>query len=198
MKVLPLLALLALAHWVGASPMDDVKQLLEEGVTPEQRPELAAKINGILALEGRGEPGRSEQVEAARIAGHYQLMECLPILLQHATRIAPILGGVEPLETLYPCVGAIVAMGERGVPRLLLAIGKAKSDAAGDADAQLKFEVLSYALMRIDSQAKALRLWLLNEDGLWSAKGSPRDAGSVGEDRSGLPARGAVGGYGVC
>jgi|GEM_PF-6266537 len=167
MKVPSVLALWFLAPWLAASPMDDVKRLLEEDVSPSQRPNIAAKINGILALEVRGDLDIAEQIEAARIAGDYRLLECLPLLLKKVVRLAPVLDREESLERMYPCVGAIVGMGERVVPRLLVAIGEAERDAEGDAEGQLKGKLLRYALMRIDSKAKALKLWMLQGNVLW-------------------------------
>jgi hypothetical protein len=55
MKLPSVLALWFLAPLLAASPMDDVKRLLEEDVSSSQRPNIAAKINGILALEARGD-----------------------------------------------------------------------------------------------------------------------------------------------
>lgn len=130
----------------GQSPeLDNNKSIESSGLHKEK----SAKELTLLLRSGKTK--NKEKVEIVKIIRTKILIECIDVLIEQINVMqVDIWEEIPPLEVMYPCVGALAAMGEPVVPKLATAIGEEKD--------ALRLRLMCHTLVKVKTKNGALAL----------------------------------------
>jgi hypothetical protein len=133
-----------------------------------------------LLLKGRIGQEVSDDVklrkEAIQLLGDYRSIEAVPMLARHISDELPSSGWSHGMGLAfwdhYPCVPALMNMGESAVEPLIMRVGTSRADSTLS---DWQTELIAYTLLRIRSQRN-----------LFGSSDRPRDEAVSDEDRASL------------
>lgn len=136
--------LIALSGSCFAEPLSQIKEMLDS----KQNNERKEAVSELIEIIGNAKNSNDERLDAIQLAASEDLHECAEIIIENIDNKWIRNKSGLSFETSFPCVGALIKIGEESIPGIVKAIMRE--------DQELRLRLLGYSLLRIMKREPAL------------------------------------------